>query len=98
MIPDAEEVQVSPFKSKRGVRRIFSAFSYSLDGIRSAWRNEHAFRQEVLLTLAMTTIACGLPVSPLERLLLIGVFALVLILELLNSAIEAVVDQCFTGS
>lgn len=75
------------------MRRIFSAFGYSLDGIHSAWRNEHAFRQEVLLTLTTATFACILPVSSLERLLLIGVFALVLILELLNSAIEAVVDR-----
>lgn len=84
---------VSPFKSKSGVKRIFSALSYSIDGLKTAWRHEHAFRQELLLFAAGTVVALALPVAPFEKLLLIGVLALVLIVELINSALEAVVDR-----
>ncbi len=88
-----EQQSISPFKSKSGIRRIFSALFYSMDGLRTAWQQEHAFRQELLLTIAGMAVALALPVSALEKLLLIGVLILVLIVELLNSAIEAVVDR-----
>jgi diacylglycerol kinase (ATP) len=84
---------VSEFKSKSGLKRIFSAFFYSIDGFKAAWRHEHAFRQELILFVIGTVVALVLPVSPLQKLLLIGVLVLVLIVELLNSAIEAVVDR-----
>jgi diacylglycerol kinase (ATP) len=84
---------VSEFKSKRGIRRIFNALTYSIEGFKTAWMSEHSFRQEVLLVVVATAIALLLPVSAFEKLLLIGVFILVLIVELLNSAIEAVVDR-----
>lgn len=87
------EQPVSEFKSKSGVKRIFSAFFYSLDGFQSAWKGEHAFRQELLLVVPGTVIALLLPVTAMEKLLLIGVLILLLIVELLNSAIEAVVDR-----
>lgn len=89
------EVQqpVSEFKSKSGLKRIFSAFFYSMEGFKSAWRIEHAFRQELVLLVCATVIAFLLPTTVLEKLMLIGVFVLVLIVELLNSAIEAVVDR-----
>jgi diacylglycerol kinase (ATP) len=87
------EQPISEFKSKSGAKRIFSAFFYSLAGFKAAWAGEHAFRQELMLVLAATAVALNLPVSPLEKLMLIGVFILVLIVELLNSAIEAVVDR-----
>src|SRR5471030_1935249 len=82
---------VSEFKSKSGMRRIFSAFTYSLDGFRSAWKYEHAFRQELILFVVGTVVALLLHISAFEKLMLIGV--LVLIVELINSAIEAVVDR-----
>ncbi len=85
--------QISEFKSKSGVKRIFGAFFYSIEGFKAAWRNEHAFRQELLLLVAASIVALLLPVSALEKLMLIGVFVLVLIVELINSAIEAVVDR-----
>ena len=84
---------VSQFKSKSGVKRIFSAFFYSIDGFRAAWKNEHAFRQEVALVVPGIIVALILPVSGLEKIALIAVLLLVLIVELLNSAIEAVVDR-----
>lgn len=84
---------VSEFKSKSGLKRVFSALSYSLDGLRTAWRHEHAFRQELMVAVPGIVLACLLPVTALERIALIGVLVLVLVVELLNSAIEAVVDR-----
>jgi diacylglycerol kinase (ATP) len=84
---------VSQFKSKSGLKRIFSAVFYSIDGFRAAWKNEHAFRQELLLVAPGVIAAFFLPVSTLEKISLIAVLLLVLIVELLNSAIEAVVDR-----
>lgn len=87
------EQPLSEFKSKSGLKRILSAFIYSMDGFKSAWRYEHAFRQELMLMIAASIVALILPVSAFEKLLLIGVFVLTLIVELINSAIEAVVDR-----
>lgn len=84
---------VSEFKSKSGLKRILSAFFYSLDGLKAAWRHEHAFRQELALFAVGTVIALALRISAFEKLLLIGVLVLILIVELLNSALEAVVDR-----
>lgn len=83
----------SEFKSKSGVKRIFSALFYSIDGFKAAWRNEHAFRQELALVVVGVVIALILPVSAVDKLALISVLILVLIVELLNSAIEAIVDR-----
>ena len=84
---------ISEFKSKSGLKRLFPALRYSMAGFRAAWHGEHAFRQEVCVLVAAVLIAFMLPVMPWERLLMIGVFVLVLIVELINSAIEAVVDR-----
>ena len=84
---------VNEFKSKSGLKRIFSAFFYSIDGLKAAWRGEHAFRQELALFVVGTVIALFLRISAFEKLVLIGVLLLVLIVELLNSALEAVVDR-----
>jgi diacylglycerol kinase (ATP) len=88
-----QEQPISEFKSKNGAKRIFGAFFYSMAGFKSAWKNEHAFRQEIALFVPASIIALFLPVAALEKLLLLGVMLLVLIIELLNSAIEAVVDR-----
>ncbi len=90
--PENQQVH-SEFKSKSGLKRVFSAFFYSIDGFRAAWKYEHAFRQELMIAVPGIVIALLLPVSALERLMLVGVLLLVLIIELLNSAIEAVVDR-----
>lgn len=87
------EYQTSQFKSKKGLTRILSAARYSMDGLRFAWKSEHAFRQELLMSAPLVIIAMLLPVSNFEKLALVIVLALVLIVELLNSAIEAVVDR-----
>lgn len=84
---------ISEFKSKSGLRRLMGAFFYSMEGFKAAWQGEHAFRQELAVVVVATIIALFLPVPALQRLMLIGVCVLVLIVELLNSAIEAVVDR-----
>jgi diacylglycerol kinase (ATP) len=83
----------SEFKSKSGLKRIFSAFSYSVEGLKAAWSTEHSIRQELLLLLVAAIIALSLPISALEKLMLIGVVVQVLIVELLNSAMETIVDR-----
>lgn len=87
------EQTISEFKSKSGLKRIFSAFGYSVAGFKSAWRNEHAFRQELFAVVIATIVALFLPIPAWQKLLLIAVFVMVLIVELINSAIEAVVDR-----
>jgi diacylglycerol kinase (ATP) len=87
------EQPVSEFKSKSGIKRIFSALLYSFDGLKSAWRHEHAFRQELMLFAAGTVVALLLPVSAFQKLVLVAPLVLMLIVELINSAIEAVVDR-----
>jgi diacylglycerol kinase (ATP) len=88
-----DEPAVSAFKSRSGLRRIVAAMRYSLAGLRSAWKHEHAFRQEVAVIVPAAVAALLLPVTALEKLLLVASMVLVLIIELLNSAIEAVVDR-----
>lgn len=83
----------SPFKGKTGLRRLFNAFGYSLDGFKAAYKHEDAFRQEVLLSVILTPLAFYLGNSAIEIALMITSVLLVLIVELLNSAIEAVVDR-----
>ena len=83
----------SPFKGKTGLRRIMNAFHYSLDGLTAAYRHEDAFRQEIWLTLVAIPLALWLGDSGLARAMMIGSVLLVLIVELVNSAIEATVDR-----
>lgn len=85
--------EISEFKSKSGVKRIYAAFLYSMQGFATAWKSEHAFRQELALAVPAAIVALLLPVSAPEKLALIAVLLLVLIVELVNSAIEAVVDR-----
>ena len=83
----------SKFKSTSGLARILKAAGYSLDGLREAWCVEHAFRQEVIAAAVLTPIALLLPATVLEKFLMIGTIFIVLIVELLNSAIEAAIDH-----
>jgi diacylglycerol kinase (ATP) len=76
-----------------GITRILRAFGYSLQGLASAWREEAAFRQEVTLALAVIPAGLYLGRSGVERALLIAPMLLILIVESLNSAVEAVVDR-----
>jgi diacylglycerol kinase (ATP) len=83
----------SPYKGKRGLRRIWNAFRYSLEGFADAYRNESAFRQETWLALILVPTAFFLPVSQLAKALLVASVLQVLLVELLNSAVEAAVDR-----
>jgi diacylglycerol kinase (ATP) len=76
-----------------GIGRIIRAARYSSQGLASAWRHEAAFRQELVLTIILLPCAVWLGRSTLERMLLVGTCILVLIVELLNSAIEAAIDR-----
>ena len=77
----------------QGLTRIIKAAGYSAKGFRAAWTFESAFRQEVVLTIALTPLAFLLGRTPVEISLLITSLLLVVIVELLNSGIEAVVDR-----
>jgi len=83
----------SPFKGKTGIKRLINAFGYSLSGFKVAFAKEDAFRQEVLLSIILVTVAVYISNSSIELVLLIGSTLLVPIIELLNSAIEAAVDR-----
>ncbi len=84
---------LSPYKGKTGLRRLINACGYSINGLRAAFRLEDAFRQEVALAAVMLPAAALLPVAATGRALLLASVMLVLIVELLNSAIEAAVDR-----
>ena len=83
----------SPFKGKTGLTRVLNALRYSLAGLAEAYRHEDAFRQETWLALILIPAAFFMPASALGKALMIGSVLLVLIVELINSAIEAVVDR-----
>ncbi len=76
-----------------GIRRIISATGYSAKGFRAAWKHEAAFRQELVLAVLLVPVAIWLGRSIVEQAMLIGVCLLVLIVELLNSAIETAIDR-----
>ncbi|MDC9582689.1 diacylglycerol kinase [Xenorhabdus sp. PR6a] len=76
-----------------GLIRIIKAAKYSAKGIKAAWQNEAAFRQEAIVAILAVIIAFSFDFGLFERLLLIGSIMLVVIVEILNSAIEAVVDR-----
>ncbi|MDG9668617.1 diacylglycerol kinase [Hahella sp. CR1] len=80
-------------KGATGIKRIILATGYSINGLRAAWRNESAIRQEMVAALILVPLALFLSVTMVEKILMIGSVLLVLIVELINSAIEAVVDR-----
>jgi diacylglycerol kinase (ATP) len=84
---------LSPYKGRTGLRRVWSALFYSIDGVVAAFRHEDAFRQEVFLALILIPCAVVAPVSASGKALMVGVVMLVLVVELLNSGIEAVTDH-----
>ena len=76
-----------------GIKRVFHASNYSIRGLRSAFVNEAAFRQELALAVIMAPLGFWLGNGSIEKILLVGCVLIVLIVELLNSAIENVVDR-----
>ena len=76
-----------------GIGRILRAAKYSSQGLAAAWKNEAAFRQELLLVVVLLPVGLWLGQTALERAMLVGCLLLVLIVELLNSAIESAIDR-----
>lgn len=83
----------NPFKGKTGIIRIVHAFFTSCAGLSDAWRHESAFRQEILLAAILVPVALLLPATAAERALLIATVLLVIIVELLNTSVEAAIDR-----
>lgn len=83
----------NPHKGATGLRRILNATRYSLDGLAAALRHEDAFRQELMLVAVLVPLGLWLGNDGVERALLAGSVLMVLVVELLNSAVEAVVDR-----
>src|SRR5574343_439276 len=81
------------FKGKKGLTRLWNALGYSRDGLAAAWKNEAAFREEVLLAAITIPLAFYLGKTGVDRALLVGSILLILIVEILNSGLEAVVDK-----
>ncbi len=83
----------SPYKGQTGLKRVYNAFFYSIDGLKAAFRHEDAFRQEVFLSIVLIPLAFYLHANGMGRALMISSVLLVLIVELLNSGIEAITDR-----
>lgn len=83
----------APQKGKTGLRRVWNALFYSMAGLAAAFKHEAAFRQEVMLAAVLIPLSFYLQVGGVGRALMIGSLLLVLIVELLNSALEATVDR-----
>lgn len=83
----------SPYKGKTGLRRLINAFGYSISGTFAAFKHEDAFRQEVFLSLILIPLAIYLGETSIEQGLLISSILLIIIVELINSSIEATVDR-----
>jgi len=92
-VPPPLDAAESPHKGQRGLRRLCNAFFFSLSGLALAFRHESAFRQEVALAAVLLPLAFVLAVAPVERVLLVGSVLLVLLVELLNSSVEAAIDR-----
>ena len=83
----------SPYKGKTGVKRLLNAFKYSVAGTLAAFKHEDAFRQEVILSIILIPLAIYLGQTPIEQALMITSILLIIIVELLNSSVEATVDR-----
>ena len=84
---------MSEYNETGGMTRVVKAFGYSLQGFRACYRHEAAFRQEVLVALVVVPLGLWLGANGVEKVLLAGSWVVVMIVELLNSAIEATVDR-----
>lgn len=78
---------------RTGIKRLFYATGYSIQGLKAAWLNEAAIRQETVTSILLITTTFFLPVTKIEQIMMIGCLVLVVIVELMNSAVEAVVDR-----
>jgi len=83
----------SPYKGKTGLCRLINAFGYSMEGFKAAYQHEDAFRTEVWLAIVLTPLAFYMAGNAIELAMMLGSLLLVVIVELINSAIEATVDH-----
>jgi diacylglycerol kinase (ATP) len=83
----------SPYKGKTGIKRLINAFKYSVAGTLAAFKHEDAFRQEVILSAILIPLAIYLGQTATEQALMIASILLIIIVELLNSSVEATVDR-----
>ena len=83
----------SPYKGKTGIKRLVNAFGYSIAGTLAAFKHEDAFRQEVILCTILTPVAVYYGEAAIDQALMISSLLLIIIVELLNSSIEATVDR-----
>ena len=83
----------SPYKGKTGLRRLMNAFGYSIAGTLAAFKHEDAFRQEVVLAVVLTPIALYFGETAIDQALMISSLLFIIVVELLNSSIEATVDR-----
>ena len=83
----------SPYKGKTGIKRLANAFTYSVAGTLAAFKHEDAFRQEVFLSAVLIPLAIYLGQTAIEQALMIASILLIIIVELLNSSVEATVDR-----
>lgn len=86
-------MDASDLKGKKGLRRLINATGYSMKGLKAAYQNEAAFREEVLLACVLVPAALLLRLPAVETVLLIGSVLLLMLVEILNSAVETVVDR-----
>jgi diacylglycerol kinase (ATP) len=83
----------SPYKGKTGIKRLANAFKYSVAGTLAAFKHEDAFRQEVVLSIVLIPLAIYLGETTTDQALMISSVLLIIIVELLNSSVEATVDR-----
>jgi diacylglycerol kinase (ATP) len=83
----------SPYKGKTGLRRLMNAFGYSIAGTLAAFKHEDAFRQEVVLAVVLTPVALYFGDTAIQQALMISSLLFIIVIELLNSSIEATVDR-----
>jgi diacylglycerol kinase (ATP) len=83
----------SPYKGKTGFKRLMNAFSYSIAGTLAAFKHEDAFRQEVFLAVVLTPVALYFGETAFDQALMISSLLFIIVVELLNSSIEATVDR-----
>ena len=83
----------SPYKGKTGIKRLANAFTYSVAGTLAAYKHEDAFRQELILSIVLIPLAIYLGQTAIDQALMIASILLIIIVELLNSSLEATVDR-----
>ena len=91
--PRTAAPELNPHKGASGLRRVLNATRHSLDGLAAAWRHEPAFRVEILLAIVLVPLALLLDVPGAGKAMMVASVWLVLVIELVNSAIEAAIDR-----